>query len=55
MIVVLAEKPSVARDIAIVLGAGCSRFKEGCKFSIWGQVNGKNSLTLTFVGAESSL
>lgn len=22
-------------------GAGCSRFKEGCKFSIWGQMNGK--------------
>lgn len=22
-------------------GAGCSRFKEGCNFSIWGQVNGK--------------
>jgi DNA topoisomerase-3 len=22
-------------------GAGCSRFKEGCKFSIWGQINGK--------------
>jgi DNA topoisomerase III len=22
-------------------GAGCSRYKEGCKFSIWGQINGK--------------
>ena len=24
-----------------MMGAGCSRFKEGCNFSIWGQVNGK--------------
>lgn len=24
-----------------IKGAGCSRFKEGCKFSIWGQINGK--------------
>jgi DNA topoisomerase-3 len=24
-----------------IKGAGCSRFKEGCNFSIWGQVNGK--------------
>jgi DNA topoisomerase-3 len=24
-----------------VKGAGCSRFKEGCNFSIWGQINGK--------------
>lgn len=24
-----------------IKGAGCSRFKEGCKFSIWGQMNGK--------------
>ena len=23
------------------MGAGCSRFKEGCAFSIWGEVNGK--------------
>lgn len=29
---------SVRRTIK---GAGCSRFKEGCKFSIWGQMNGK--------------
>jgi DNA topoisomerase-3 len=24
-----------------IKGAGCSRFKEGCNFSIWGQINGK--------------
>ncbi len=24
-----------------IKGAGCSRFKEGCNFSVWGQVNGK--------------
>ena len=24
-----------------IKGAGCSRFREGCNFSIWGQVNGK--------------
>ncbi|HLJ26505.1 MAG TPA: DNA topoisomerase, partial [Candidatus Angelobacter sp.] len=24
-----------------IKGAGCSRFKESCKFSIWGQINGK--------------
>jgi DNA topoisomerase-3 len=24
-----------------IKGAGCSRYKKGCKFSIWGQVNGK--------------
>jgi DNA topoisomerase-3 len=24
-----------------VKGAGCSRFREGCNFSIWGQINGK--------------
>lgn len=24
-----------------IKGAGCSRFKEGCNFAIWGQVNGK--------------
>lgn len=24
-----------------VKGAGCSRFKDGCNFSIWGQINGK--------------
>ena len=23
------------------MGAGCSRFREGCTFSIWGEVNGK--------------
>ena len=23
-------------------GAGCSRYKEGCTFSIWGQVGGKS-------------
>jgi DNA topoisomerase-3 len=23
------------------MGAGCSRFKEGCNFSIWGEINGK--------------
>jgi DNA topoisomerase-3 len=23
------------------MGAGCSRFNEGCNFSIWGQINGK--------------
>ena len=23
------------------IGAGCSRFKQGCTFSIWGKVNGK--------------
>ncbi len=23
------------------MGAGCSRFKNGCKFSIWGEMNGK--------------
>jgi len=24
-----------------IKGAGCSRFREGCNFSVWGQVNGK--------------
>lgn len=24
-----------------IKGAGCSRFKESCNFSIWGQINGK--------------
>jgi DNA topoisomerase-3 len=24
-----------------VKGAGCSRFREGCNFTIWGQINGK--------------
>jgi DNA topoisomerase-3 len=24
-----------------IKGAGCSRFREGCNFSIWGQINGK--------------
>ncbi|HET9285567.1 MAG TPA: DNA topoisomerase 3 [Candidatus Angelobacter sp.] len=24
-----------------IKGAGCSRYKEGCKFSMWGQMNGK--------------
>jgi DNA topoisomerase-3 len=24
-----------------IKGAGCSRFKEGCNFSIWGEINGK--------------
>ena len=24
-----------------IKGAGCSRYKEGCNFSIWGQINGK--------------
>jgi len=24
-----------------IKGAGCSRFKDGCNFSIWGQINGK--------------
>ena len=24
-----------------IKGAGCSRYKEGCKFSVWGQMNGK--------------
>ncbi|HEY6252273.1 MAG TPA: DNA topoisomerase 3 [Candidatus Angelobacter sp.] len=24
-----------------IKGAGCSRYKQGCKFSIWGQINGK--------------
>jgi len=24
-----------------IKGAGCSQYKEGCKFSIWGQMNGK--------------
>lgn len=25
-----------------IKGAGCSRYTEGCKFSIWRQINGKN-------------
>ena len=23
------------------MGAGCSKFKDGCTFTIWGEINGK--------------